>query len=111
MADVTIAVQQATREGLTAAYTGSLKIADTHFVNNDGKTLLHLKNGTGEATITIATPQTVDGLAVADRAVTVPANAERFVGPFPPGIYNDAGHNLSFNVTGVTGLEVAALRV
>jgi hypothetical protein len=45
---------------------------------------LHVKNGDGSPhTATITTPNTVDGLAVSDLAVTIPAGEERIIGPFP----------------------------
>jgi hypothetical protein len=44
---------------------------------------LEVNNGNGTArTITLATPGTVDGLAIADRAVTIPAG-ERWKIPVP----------------------------
>lgn len=43
-------------------------------------TVLHVKNGSaGSVTVTLVTPGTVDGLAIADREVAVPAGEDRFI--------------------------------
>ena len=59
---------------------------------NDGKMILLLENtnGSNSATVTIATPKTVNGLAVADNAITLAANQIKIAGPFPPELYNQA---------------------
>lgn len=113
MADVAITPQRITRSKLEATYTGSLSTTDTYKVKNDGKVVLHFKKtGAGECTVTVTTPREVDGLAVADRTFTVPATTgDVFAGPFPPFDYNDGDNNLSFTVSEVTDLSVAALRI
>ena len=56
---------------------------------NTGKEFLYVENsGAGSIVITITTQQTVDGLAVPDRTVTIPAGGIRLIGPFPGTIYN-----------------------
>ena len=51
--------------------------------------MLHVTNGSGGSlTVTIVTPGTSDGLAVADRTVTIPNGEERVIGPFLRAIYN-----------------------
>ncbi len=113
MADVALASQRITRKKLEASYTGSLSATDTYKVKNDGKVVLHFKKtGAGECTVTVTTPREFDGLAVADLTFTVPATTgDVFAGPFPPYAYNDGKDNLSFTVSEVTGLSVAALRI
>lgn len=45
-----------------------------------GPKLLHVKNGSGASiTVTLPTPGTVAGLAIADRTVAVPAGGERLI--------------------------------
>ncbi len=119
MATVTLAVQTLARAGITPSYTASgasplLNIADTFRFQNDGKVLLHFKKtGAGDCTVTIQTPETVDGLAVSDRTVTVPATTgDVMIGPFPPNHYNQAGGNYcQFTVNEVTGLSVAIVKL
>lgn len=113
MADIRVDVEQVKDSGLSATNTGSLTTSDTYLVNNDGRTVLHFKKDqASDATITIETPRTVGGLAVADRTVTIPGSTgDVFVGPLAPGLYN-TGQDVKFTISGdVAGLTVAALRV
>ncbi len=59
-------------------------------IPNDGRVLLLLQNtsGSNTATVTIATPQTVGGLAVADQAIALAVSQSKICGPYPPEIYN-----------------------
>ena len=120
MSDVTLAVQQITRAGVAPTHVASgasplLNTSDTFKFNNTGKEVLYFKkSGAGACTVTIKTPGTVDGLAVAERTITVPASTgDVMVGPFPPAIYNTPGTNMAegFTVSEVTGLTVALLRL
>lgn len=113
MADVRIAVEKVLPGGLTATYTGSLSVSDTYMVKNDGKTILHFKKSAAViANITIETPVTVDGLAVAERAVAIPATTgDKFLGPFPTRVYNDTSGDLRFASDDIDGLTVAVLRI
>lgn len=113
MADVRLAVEQILPSGLAATYTGSLLIANTYQVRNDGRTFVHFKkSGAGACNVTIATPSTVGGNAVADRVVEVPATTgDKFIGPFPPHIYNDGSGDLNITLSEITGLTVAVLRL
>lgn len=91
MPRTTINQQQVARTGLTPAYAAVDQPNGNQF-SNDGTMFLHVKNGSASPiTVTIATPGLVDGLAVADLAVTVTNAQERMIGPFPPNIYNQAG--------------------
>jgi hypothetical protein len=64
--------------------------------------------------VTIVTPESVDGLAVAERTVSIPAlTGDVMVGPFPPAHYNLPGMSTfaGFTVSEVTGLSVAIVRI
>jgi hypothetical protein len=112
MADVAINPQDITRASITPSYTGSLSVSDTYTVTNNGRVFLHFKKtGAGNCTVTITTPETVDGLAVADRTITVEATTgDRMVGLFPGLHYNTSG-SIRFTCSDITGLSVAAFRV
>lgn len=116
MADVTLAPQQVIRgAGLTPVFTGSLSVSNTYQVNNDGSVVLHFKKtGSGNCVVTVVTPRSSDGNAVADYAgTTVPATTgEKIIGKFEPHIYNKLGfHYFEFTLDEITGLSVAAIRV
>ena len=59
----------------------------------DGETKVIVKNANAAAcTVTVQTPLTEGGLAVADQVVVVPANTgEMHIGPFRQDIYNRPG--------------------
>ncbi len=105
--------EQVVRGGLAATYLGSLSASNTYQVANNGRVILHFKkSGAGACTVTITTPGTIDGLAVTDRTVNVPATTgDVFIGPFPQTIYNNGINDVEYTLSEVTGLTVAVLRV
>lgn len=108
MATVALSVEEITRAGKDLTDTGSLSTSDTYTFPNNGRTFLHFKkSGASTCTVTIATPGSVDGLAVADLTVSVPASTgDVMVGPFPREVYNDANGLVSFTLSNITGLTV-----
>lgn len=76
--------------------------------------VLHVKNGGASAcNVTIETPLTVDGLAVADRVVTVAAGAAEFIalGTDPNGVYRQSGGVVYVDYDQVTSVTVAVLTI
>lgn len=112
MADVRINPQDVVRTGLAPTYTGSLSVSNTYLVANNGRTFLHFKkSGAGACNVTIQTPGSVDGLAVSELVVQVPATTgDKMIGPFPEAIYNQSG-DVKCTLDEITGLTVAAIRV
>ncbi len=120
MSTVTLTTQTVSRSGITPTYTASgssplLNVTDTFQFNNTGKEILHFKKtGAGNCDVVISTPETVDGLAVSDRTVQVPATTgDKMIGPFPVEHYNTPGTSTfaGFTVSEVTGLSVAIIRL
>lgn len=111
----TMTVTQATKSGVAPTRVSSGLVASTQIqkFRNDGKTfLLFEKTGAGECTVTIVTPNTVGGIAVADVTVTVPATTgDKVVGPFPTRIFNDSAGDMTFTVSDTVGLSIAVLRL
>jgi len=98
-----------TGTGLTPAYTSCSGGGDVF--PNAGNEVIHIKNGhSGAQTVTIVSQSTVDGLAVADRAIAIPAGEERFIGPFPQGTYNNSSGQVELTYSGVTSLTIAVLK-
>lgn len=111
--EVRVSVEQNLKSGLTATYTSSgLLTTNTYKVRNDGKVFIHFKKtGAGSATVTIVTPNTSQGLAIADQTVTVPATTgDVFVGPLPPSLFNDASSDVAFSFSDTVGLSFAVIR-
>lgn len=113
MADVRISVERILQTGLEATYSGSLSAANTYQVRNSGRVFLHFKKSAAViCTVTIQTPAQVAGLDVAEQTVAVPATTgDRFIGPFPPSVFNVAAGDLEFTLSDVDGLTVAVLEL
>jgi len=57
---------------------------------NDGKQLVVVANGSVAAVeVTFTTQKTVDGEAVDDKVIDVPAGEQHLLGPFSTHVYND----------------------
>jgi hypothetical protein len=88
--------------------------ADGHMFTNSGETLFLVKNDDASSkTITVPTPRTIDGLAVADPTYVIPAGEEWCLGPFPPSTFNqpsgaDQG-KVYINYSATTDVTVAVI--
>jgi hypothetical protein len=104
-----LTVQQINRSGLTPTYSGVN--ADGHALPNAGQEFVHIKTGGTSCTVTVHTPGTVDGQTIADRTIVIGTNAERFIGPFPPAVYNQiGGGDVYLDFTASTSVIIAAFR-
>ncbi len=112
MADVTLVVQSVGPAGVTPTRT-AIATGNTYKVRNSGRVaLLFEKTGAGEAIITVVTPATLAGLAVADQTITVVATTgDVTAAKFPPSAFNDGNGDLSFTTDEGTGLTCAALAI
>ena len=81
--------------------------------SNDGHTILLLENTAGNTpAVVIKTGATVGGLAVADVTVTMVANQDKVVGPFPVNIYNTGTIvQMYFSGGNETELQVLPVRI
>lgn len=109
MARTALTVQQIVRSGLNPSYASAN--VDGHSLPNGGTEFVHVKNGGGSSiTVTAQTPGTVDGLAIADRTVSVPNGGERIIGPFPRATYNQGADEVFLDFSAVTSVTIAAFR-
>lgn len=105
----TLTVEDVTNTGLNATYNAVS--ASDEFANN-GRVIIHVVNADASAnTVGITTPQTVNGLAVADAGGSVPAGEDRFFGPFPLATFNDGSGNVTVTHSNTTSNTVAVLRI
>jgi hypothetical protein len=113
MAIIPLSPQDLLPNAATApTYTGSLSISNSYTVSNDGRMFLHFKKtGAGACTVTVTTPGSVFGVAIADVTFTVPATTGDVMFPLSPtALYNDQATGLvSFTCSEITGLSVAVL--
>lgn len=95
--------------GLTgAAVTYQACAAGGDSFENDGETILHVKNGhTASQTVTIVRARLCDMGQQHNVAVPVPAGGDRIIGPFPR---SEFGSPVQVTYSGVTSLTIAAIR-
>ncbi len=105
-----LTVQEIGRSGLNPSFQAAAGGGDS--VPNDGRTYAEVVNGGGGAiNVTVVTQLTVDGKAVGDDVVNVPAGQRRKVGPWPPSLYNDVNGRAQLQYDGVTSVTVGAFRL
>jgi hypothetical protein len=108
MAHTALTPQKATSSGVALTFAAADGTNGNSFIPSHGRAL-HVKNGGGSAiTLTLPTPQTVDGLAVADRSVTVGAGAHAVVSVTPElSAYSQADKTVWVDFSSATSVTVA----
>lgn len=111
MADARLTPQNGSTAGVTAART-ALAAANTYQVllSPGGTWINWIKTGAGEATITIITPNTVDGLAIAERTITVAATTGDVMAEFFPDDYANGDGDLEFTTNEDTAITAAVFQ-
>lgn len=91
---------------LTAAAGGG-----DEFENTYGNVLLRILNeDAGSHTVTIASQKTIEGLALADQDVAVPAGESRLIGPFRTDVFNDSNNHVQLTYDDVTSVTVGVFK-
>jgi hypothetical protein len=108
----TLSVQEIALAGTTPSYSAG-DAANGHQFVNDGQTFLHVKNtGGGACTVTLTTPATIGGVALADPTVSVPmTSGDKMIGPFDPSLFNNAGGLLYVDLSTSSGVTLAAIKL
>lgn len=87
MARTALASQDVVDEGITVAFSAA-NVAG-HSLEGDGDVVLLVNNASGGSiNVTVQTPATEDGLAVAEQVVAVAAGVIKAIGPFRPSTYD-----------------------
>lgn len=111
MGRTTVTVQDLSRAGVTPTFNAGTATDGDAFIN-DGRTMIYVLNTGAETTLTIQTPGTVDGLAVAERTVVVAATTGKSaIGPFPTSMYNQTDGKVYLGWSQVSGITFAVLRM
>jgi hypothetical protein len=109
VAELTVQTVIRTGTGLNPTYSSAAGGGDT--VKTGATTFLHVKNAhSSPQTVTIATPGTVNGLAIEDLAIAVPNAGERMIGPIDD-VFRASNGLASITYSGVTALTIAAIRI
>ncbi|MCW2498273.1 hypothetical protein [Jatrophihabitans sp.] len=91
------------------APTANAASAGGDTVPTGDRTWIHVTNGSGSSvTVTIATPGTVSGLAIADVTVAIPAGTGKDIGPLTTALFGD---NAAITYSATTSVTVAALSI
>ena len=113
----TLSRQKVIIGGLTPSYAACAAGGDVAD-NSDGKTMLHVKNGSaGSITVTVTAQSTsvvtgTHGTAtVSNVAIAIAAGSERLIGPFPKQAFNNSTKQLAITYSGVTSLTIAAFYI
>lgn len=76
------------RGGVTSPTEQNGDTTNGHVVANSGRTIITVRNAdTNPHSVTFVTPGTVDGQAVGDRTVSIPASTSMDFGGFPTSVY------------------------
>ncbi len=112
MSDVTLTVESGLPAGITPTRT-ALATGNTYKVRNNGRVaLLFEKSGANPCVVTVQTPATVGGLAVAERTFTVVASiGDIIAAKVPPSVYNDGNGDLNFTIDEGTAITCAVVAI
>lgn len=106
----TLAVQGITTSGLEATYAAATATTGDRFLPADG-TFLHVINGNASSVdVVLTTPDTVDGLAIADRTITIPTTEERFIA-VPDSLYRASDGLATVVCTPAASVTLAVIRI
>lgn len=110
MARTPITPQRAVDTGLELA-TEPANVDGNAFPSGPGLVLI-VNNGSGaEVDVTLVTPLTINGLAVTDRIITIPANESRHIAAENARLYAQPDRTVHVNYEAVTDVTVAVLQV
>jgi hypothetical protein len=114
MPRVALTVQPVTIAGLTPTFSAPTDAGSGGGWSfpNTGDQVIRIKNSGAQRTVTILSPATIGGIAIADPTVTIPATTgDVTIGPFDPSIFNNADGAVYVEVDATTGLTAAALKL
>lgn len=106
-----LAVQQITRSGNGLVQSNGAANAAGHSVPNDGQVFLEVVTTTNACVVTIDTPGSVDGNAIANKTHSIGTATTRKLGPYPPSTYNQADNSIYVDFDLVTGVSIGAYRL
>ena len=111
MARTTVTPQTLSNAGITPTYNAATATDGDAFAN-DGNTFIHVKNASSQVTLTIQTPATVSGVAIAEQTVTIPATTgDKMIGPFNTTVFSQADGKVYLDWSGVTGVTFAVIKM
>lgn len=101
--------QRVTRAGLNLSNDTTTSEDDQFAFRNSGRAILKVVNGASDVVLTFAISRNVAGEDVEDRVVTVAANNTRYIGLFPPSLFNDPNGDVTFTLDDAANVELAVI--
>lgn len=104
-----LAVQDVVRAGVAPTFVAA---AASNWFPNTGRTFVYVRNGSG-ATITV----TLDSIRACEQGfdhneiVSVPAGADRLIGPFPPERWNNTEGRVTILHSAITTVTVGVFNL
>jgi len=85
--------------------------ASDQFVTTGKELVLITNGGASPVTLTVTTTATVDGEAVADKEIEIPAGETHLLGPWPKAYYGDAEDKVTLGYGGAhADVDVAVIQ-
>jgi hypothetical protein len=110
MAASLIVVQQLVNTGLAATYEAAN--VDGNFFTNNGKSCMHIKNGSAVSITATLTSQKADNFGIThNEVVTVPATSEVVINYMSKKRFNDTNGYVQVAYSAITTVTVAVLRM
>jgi hypothetical protein len=111
----TLTVYTSSRDG-TAITPVSAAGGGDEFDNDGENVLLYVNNASGgDITVSVDTPNTMDGIAVGTKDAVVSAGTEEVLGPWPNAVYGQVSgaitNSIQITYSGVTSLTVCAIKM
>jgi len=100
----TLAVQDISTAGVVPTYAAATSGGDQF--SNNGRVMLHVKNGGATMTVTIVSQQACSQGSIHSTAVAVTSGGERMIGPFDPSRYSDGSGNTFLTYSAVASVTV-----
>ena len=106
--------QDLVREGVAPVFNAASANGDEF--QNDGKTLVYIKNGATDVNVTFTAQKTATtkpgfgDLALSNQVVNVPAASEKAAGFFEVAIYNDGNGRVQMTYDNEVNVTIAVLK-
>jgi hypothetical protein len=111
MARTQLPVTKLTRHGFVMLYPTAPANVDGHSIQNDGTMFFGVETANSPVTVTIRVPKKAAGHDVVDKQVTFPDPEIRYIGPFPPSIYNQPDGTILVDFSQVVNVFILGFRI
>ena|SRR3990167_1921862 len=108
----TLTVQEPTLAGITPTYAAVTAGGD-EFAYSGGDILIHVKNSGTQQVVTVVTPATIEGVAIDNPTVTIPATTgDKMIKLTAPGnLFVPADGKIDLTYDGAGGMTIAVFKV